>query len=169
MTDLKPARTNMTGGSIVDLDAIIAEPVYFKWNGKIHEIKPITVKEFLKYANANSKLLSSLQSDDKQPWETLASQYHSVIASVCDTISIDDVLKMEQPQVAALYQLIVDRITGTVDLGNGKKKTRLRLPIYKSMREALSRKDASSSGGPSKKFWSRLLAPISFFSATRGS
>jgi len=135
---------------VADLDAIIAEPIPFRFKGKIHLIKPIELEEYLKFANAQSDLMQTSEEDGSLPAKILAEKYHRVISAVCDTISLDDVLSMSQAQVAALYQLVIDAITGQVDKGDGKKK-RLKIPIYEYA-QASSLKSAAqhSVGRPNK-------------------
>lgn len=118
---------------VTDLDQILAEPVPFRFKGRIHYLKPVALDEFLKFTNAQMKMVEFLKSEDSGPQtaEDLAKKYHAVISSVCDTIKVKDILSMSQAQVAALFQLVVDRIAGQVDLGDGeKKKPRMRVPIY---------------------------------------
>lgn len=126
-----PARSNKSKATepIADLDAIIAQSVAFKYKGKIHTLKPMTLEEFLKFTNAQSALLTLLKDDQQLTPKALAESYLGVISSVCDTITLDDIMDMEQAQVAALYQLVIDLVTGQVDTGEGKKK-RQKLDIY---------------------------------------
>lgn len=137
---LWPTRTKATQniGPVADLDAIISEPVPFRFKGRIHYLKPMQLDEFLKFSNAQSTLIAALNAtaeDDKEKrlsGKRLAGMYHAIVASVCDTITLDDILSMEQAQVAALYQLVIDLVTGQVDpTGEGKKK-RQKLNLYES-------------------------------------
>jgi hypothetical protein len=125
---LWPTRTKQTA-PITDLDAIVAETVSFKYRGKVHQLKPMSLEQFLKFTNAQSELLASVNEDRLLTAKDLAEKYLGVISSVCDTITLDDILAMEQVQVAALYQLVIDLVTGQVDLGDSKKK-REKIPIY---------------------------------------
>lgn len=131
----RQAHRNRDIEPVTDLDALIAEPVPFRYNGKIHNIKPIALDEFLKFTNAQANLMDAIKKDDvKLTADDLAGRYHSVISSLCDTISLDDVRNMSQPQVAALYQLVIDQVTGQVNTGDGKKK-RMKIPLYQSAPE----------------------------------
>ena len=146
---LWPARTKKTAGvPITDLDAIIAEPVYFQLKGKIHELQPMSLESFLKFTNAQAALMNLAKEDGPMTAKSLANKYLSVISSVCSTITIDDILEMEQVQVAALYQLVIDLVTGQVDLGEGKKK-RLKIPIYEYAQASSLQNVPESSDGPS--------------------
>lgn len=118
---------------VTDLDVIVSEPVPFRYKGKIHYLKPMQLDEFLKFTNAQAHLMDAIRKDDVTlTGVQLAERYFAVISSVCDTIVLDDILNMEQAQVAALYQLVIDLVTGQVDHGDGKKK-RLKLPLFESV------------------------------------
>lgn len=129
---LWPARSQNFDGPVSDLDAIVAAPVSFRFKGKVHTLKPFSLAEFLLFTNAQAHLMQLIKDETGVTTQELASRYHKVISSVCSSITIDDILSMEQVQVAALYQLVIDMVTGQVDQGDGKKK-RMRLPIYDSV------------------------------------
>jgi len=139
---LWPARSKHVD-PVVDLDNLIAEKIAFKFKGKIHYLKPISLEEFLRFTNKNSEFLTSLKDDKEISAKELAMGYLGVINTVCESIGLDDIEEMEQAQIAALYQLIVDTVTGSVETGEGKKK-RLRLPIYHS-KQATSLQNAAGS------------------------
>lgn len=129
LSKLLPARPK-ANGPIADLDAIVAEAVPFKFQGRLHFIKPITLREFLKFTQANADFHARLTSDSKLTADELASEYEKVIQSVCDSITKKHILSMEQAQVAALYQLIIDAVTGQVATPDEGKKKRVKIPIY---------------------------------------
>ncbi len=149
MSKLWPSRTKHAEGVVADLDAIIAEPVPFKFRGKMHKLKPFSLAEYLKFVNAKMSLEQSMSSTDPLTAEQLATAYHAVIASVCDTITVKDIMSMEQVQVAALYQLVIDMVTGQVDVGDGKKK-RMRMDLYASAPHSSSPNAPESLDGAQK-------------------
>ncbi len=151
ISHLWPARSQkIDDGPVADLDAIIAEPVPFRFKGKIHTLKVIDLEHFLRYTNAQSNLMKAA-SDQGNPMtaKELAQKYFEVINPLCETISIIDIMSMEQVQIAALYQLITDLVTGQVDLGEGKKK-RQKIPIYDIARASSSQNVPVNSGGTQK-------------------
>lgn len=117
-------------GPIADLDEIIAKPVPFRFNGRIHQLDPITTEDFLLFSNAQAELMRVMQ-DKENPVSAkeLAKKIHRVFHSVCKTINLEDVENMQQAQIAALYQLVLDMVMGQVDFGEGKKK-RAKIPLY---------------------------------------
>ena len=118
---------------VTDLDVIVSEPVPFRYKGKIHYLKPMQLDEFLKFTNAQAHLMDAIRKEDvKLSAKELADRYFAVISAVCESITIDDIMNMEQAQVAALYQLVIDLVTGQVNQGEGKKK-RLKVPLYESV------------------------------------
>ena len=100
---------------VSDLDAMIAQPIAFRLQGKIHHLNPITVKEFFAYSNA---LLSIERLKEREVLkdEDMVNVYHGVIHSVCDSITKDDIKNMTHAQAAALLKLIIDHVTGKASL-----------------------------------------------------
>lgn len=103
-----------------DLDAIVANPVYFRLHGKNREIKPITTESYLVYVN-NLSLLYSMKDKDGLTTDELLTSYFNLVKSVCDDIEIDDIKKMSQQQIGALFQLILDTINGSAHADVEKK------------------------------------------------
>lgn len=96
---------------VSDLDAMVANPIAFRLHGKVHYLKPVTVKEFFAYANALAGL-ERLKSDEKLSDEQIVELYSQLIQSVCETVKADDVKLMTHAQATALLQLVIDHITG---------------------------------------------------------
>lgn len=156
---MMPARSN--ADVVTDLDAIVSESVSFRFNGKLHQIHPISLESFLRFSNAQTNLMAGLKDEAilKTPKE-LATRYFEMISSVCDSITLDDIQDMEQVQIAALYQLVLDIVTGQVDTGEGKKK-RKKLPIYESVVPSSLPSAQGSLAGRPKNLWQRLLGAFS--------
>lgn len=96
---------------VSDLDAMIAHPIAFRLHGKIHQIKPISVKEFYAFTNAIASI-TTLESDNKITTAQVIDLYTRIICSVCDSITRKDVELMTQAQCGALLNLIVEAVTG---------------------------------------------------------
>ena len=129
-----PARAKKQEGPVTDLDAIVAESVSFRFKGKIHTLHPVDMETFLKFTNAQSTLMRTLNGKENvlTP-QALAEKYFEVINPLCSSIQLKDIMDMEQVQIAALYQLIIDMVTGQVPGENDKKK-RQKINIYDSVR-----------------------------------
>lgn len=110
---------------ISDLDAMIAKPVGFKLHGRVHQINPIALEEFYKFANAWTRVVSWKESDSIKPDEYLDG-LTSLFSSVCPSINRQDVEKLTQAQAAGLFELILETVTGKAhtkpDIESGEKK-----------------------------------------------
>ena len=96
---------------VADLDRLESHSVGFRLHGKVHVIKPVKVKEFY---SAISKLsaFGVLQKKEKLTDDELNAKYLEIITALCDTITLKDVEDCTRPQIAGLFQLIVDSIMG---------------------------------------------------------
>lgn len=96
---------------VTDLDRLIEEKVGFKWHGKTHVIKPISTELFLKITNENGKL-EALRNIEGVDQKMVLDAYARIFGAVCDTITIHDVREMTYMQIANLFRLIVECVTG---------------------------------------------------------
>ena len=106
------AKPVSTAAVVSDLDALIAEPIAFRLHGEVHEIKPVSTVELLKFTNAFARLQTLNESSGTLTVADLVDAYTHVIASVCPTITREHVEGMTQSQVAALFQLVIESVMG---------------------------------------------------------
>lgn len=121
--NLKPTRQAKEEEThiVADLDAIDVRPAKFKWDGKIHEIRAVNTFEYLKVTEIFARMdMLSKRSDFTV--QELAEVYADLITSVCDTIKRDDVYKMTNQQIGALFQLILDQVSGRLTKYDAEKK-----------------------------------------------
>jgi len=119
---LRPASQSRVQKEMVsDLDAIIQKTITFRLLGRVHEIRPISTKSYLEYINALAAVIQLSDQDKVTPTE-LIQKYHALVSSVVDSISLSDVESMTQAQVGALFQLIMDTITGKSHVEGEKKR-----------------------------------------------
>ena len=107
---------------VSDLDKIVSETISFKLHGKTHLIKPVSAKQFFKYAQALAELHSI---EGQVPAKELIDHYHKMTSEIVPTITRDDIAKCNQPQVAGLFRLIIDTVTGyqkNKPIGEDEKK-----------------------------------------------
>lgn len=125
----KPARKVSLDESkiVVDLDRLVSEPIGFRLQGKVHLIKPLDNKTFLKVVNELAKL-DVLRSTPNPEMKVVIDGYTSLFQSVCDTITKQIVSDMNAHQIAALFQQIVDQITGRAFKSEAEKKNSLMTP-----------------------------------------
>lgn len=107
---------------VADLDALVADPVAFRFGGQTHVIQPITTLEFYRFLNAYYDAMETVKSSESKPAE-VKKAVHGVIESVCKTITRSHIDAMTQPQLHALIKLIIDVVAGRTDPEEEKKKT----------------------------------------------
>lgn len=107
------------GTLVSDLDKMVAEPVPFKWRGEIHFLKPITTKEFMQVSEGMAYLDKCMKEGKFNPHD-LVKGYARVFSSMCDTIGLKEVEDMTQAQIGALYNLVLETVTGKI---HAEKKT----------------------------------------------
>lgn len=105
---------------VSDLDAMVAHPVAFRLHGKVHSIKPISVKEFYAFTNAVISL-QALESAEQLTPSQVIDLYQRLIQSVCETVSRADIEQMTQAQCGALLNLIVECVTGKAQVEESKE------------------------------------------------
>lgn len=98
----------------MDVDEIITKSFNFRMHGKIHTIKPVHLDEFMKVSNAMAGLWATADKAST-PTEDLLKKYFEIIHAVCDTVTMDDLRKLELSQLGGLYQGVVDKISGKID------------------------------------------------------
>lgn len=116
---LRPAR-QINYEQVADLDAMLSEPVAFKLHGKQHVIRPLDVEQFMKLTGALTDIYA-LQKQKDVTAETLVDTYYALMHECCSSITREDIENMTQQQVAALFELVIETITGK--LFAEKKKT----------------------------------------------
>ena len=94
---------------VSDLDKILTETVSFKLHGKIFRISPITSKQFFKYTLALDSLHKISGEIDAQE---LINRYHDLMKQVIPEIEREDIAKCSQAQIAGLFRLVINTITG---------------------------------------------------------
>lgn len=108
-----------------DLDALVSEPVGFRFNGQVHTIKPIEAGELLILHEKFAQIQRLAEQKDVTADE-LVDLYVEVFTSLSPTLTRADVEKMTQRQLTALFTLALDSVTGKVFsevADRGEKKT----------------------------------------------
>ena len=109
---------------ISDLDSILSEPISFKLHGRVRVIRPVSTEEFLRFSNALAKLYDLQEKSGVTP-EELISRYFDLAKSIIEDISRKDIEDMAQVQIAGLFALLMDVVTGKAHADNEKKKKEL--------------------------------------------
>lgn len=98
---------------VADLDAIKAEPVLFVLHGKEFLIVPMDVVTFMSMLDEYMNLMDLKKLDSVTP-EQLVENYFKCFSKVIPDLTKKDISDMTQQQCAALYELVMDTITGRV-------------------------------------------------------
>lgn len=108
---------------VSDLDRLISKPIGFKLHGKNHAIKPMSTEHFLVVSNELGKIDAMMKkarvTDIAQ--DEIVEKYFKMFSSCVDTLEKDDLNKMTYPQIAALFQLILDCVNGKAQVESEKK------------------------------------------------
>ena len=98
---------------VADLDLIKSEPVGFYLFEKLHVIRPLSVEDFMDYVDKYVNLMD-LKNRTEVTAEELIEKYFQCFSKVIKTLTKEDIRNMSQQQCAALYELVMDTITGKV-------------------------------------------------------
>jgi hypothetical protein len=118
--DAKPVYAN--------LDKLTTDSLSFQLLGQIHYLKPVNVEEFYKYVNA-LVVFQDVSNKEDVTADEVAECFLQVFSSICDTITLDMVKKMNEMQIGALFALLKDHAYGVshnLTQEELKKKTRAR-------------------------------------------
>lgn len=123
----KPARSAAAGvDSVVrDLDALIAEPIPFRFSGEVHFIEPITTASLLILLDKFARF-DKIARDKALSVEHLVDSYLEIFSAACPTIKKHHVENMNQAQASALFQLIFDSCTGRAQSERVERKKKLK-------------------------------------------
>jgi hypothetical protein len=120
MNLFRPAREAAKAVVVADLDKLVSEQTAFRWDGKVHVIKPLATETFFKVCNELSRM-QDLAKREALTAKELVDAYSDLFASICDTIHRKDVESMSQAQVGALFQLVIDSVAGKSQVDEKKK------------------------------------------------
>lgn len=94
-----------------DLDKLVTESLKFRFNGEVHELKPLSAGQFYRVANALAAL-HSFNDKKELSQDEVVNAYYAVVSSVCDTIPKEAIYKMTSAQFGALYTMILEHVNG---------------------------------------------------------
>jgi len=99
---------------VSDFDKLVSEPVGFKFLGRVWKIKPVTNEIFMQVTLQYGKLVGFLQGEGELQGDALFEEYLKFIHPVCPEFKLEDLKKMNMPQLNALIGLIMKHLTGNV-------------------------------------------------------
>lgn len=130
---LRPARTQALDSVKIlsDFDSMVTEEVGFKFMGKIHILKPVSVENFMRITIAYRKLIDMLQKrsqgealTDKEVFQ----RYYDLIHPIVPTIQIDQIESMTLVMLNNLVNLVLRQISGDPTLYDSDQKKNPLIP-----------------------------------------
>lgn len=100
---------------ISDLDALISQPIGFKYLGKDHIIEPMTTENYIEVCQGlyDMDIVARRKEDDPEfEKDAIYAAYFRFIHSVCKTITLEDLKKAKIAQLHALIALIIKHVKG---------------------------------------------------------
>lgn len=109
---------------VADLDRLVSDSVGFRFKGQVHVIKPMSNKTFLGVLGQLASM-DELQKSGVRDRERVIEVYAGLFATVCDSITREDVDTMEPAQISLLFKEIMACVTGRAQIEMAEKKTPL--------------------------------------------
>lgn len=113
---LRPARASAEARGVevvTDLDALVSRSVAFRFQGETFEIKPLTTGETLAAYNAFSKV-DELAKKSRITGPEILDAYEAIFTTVCPSFKRRHLEKLMPSQLAALFNLVLETVTGRV-------------------------------------------------------
>lgn len=109
---LMPSRSEHTPVKVIaDLDALISQPIGFKYLGKDFIIDPMTTENFIQITKALHDMEVALKADGMDQ-DAIYLTYYNFIHALCKSITLSDIKKAALPQLHALMALLIKHIKG---------------------------------------------------------
>lgn len=120
---IKKKHTDIVVEVVSDLDRLISKPVGFRLLGRVHAIKPMSTEQFLVVSNELGKIDSLIRRarESGVSSDYAVDRYFKLFSACIDTITKEDLNKMTYPQIAALFQLILNCVNGKAQVEEEKK------------------------------------------------
>ena len=108
---------------VTNLDRLVAEPVGVMLLGKRRIVKPITTEQFLKLSRELAAIDMLRMKAQTEPLDEkeVVEKYSELFKIAVEPFSGDDMNKMTYPQMAALFQVILDCVGGKAQVEDEKK------------------------------------------------
>lgn len=110
------AQAKMDAEILCDLDAILTRPVGFRFMGEDHDLSPVDLETFFEFTSAFHRLMNAPEGK-KRTRDEINHDVTAMFQSVCPTVTLAMVSKMEIPQILALFSFIVDTVQGKTQAG----------------------------------------------------
>lgn len=105
---------------VSNLDAMVSAPVGVQLHGKIIKIRPMSTRNFAVVSAALAEMVTLKDKPDLTDADA-KKLYQQLFLDVVDDLTIEDIERMETPQILALYQIILDCYGGRAQVDAEKK------------------------------------------------
>jgi hypothetical protein len=116
----KEGSQKVRGDVAFDLDAVAARPMAFIYRGREHVIKPMTVEQFAQ-SQAILPILLKLYKTEELADEEVIDAYFQFFSFMCDTLTREDIAKMDRKQAEYLVTQLAKHIAGEELIEEQKK------------------------------------------------
>lgn len=98
---------------VTNLDAIKTRTIGFRFNGKIHKIKPLSIEKYAEATAAMAAIGELIMSKKRIKSEAqLLDAYQAIFSVICPSVTRDDLENMSVQQIGALYNTVLEHIMG---------------------------------------------------------
>jgi len=115
--NLKPSRRKYAPDTpvMMDLDALIAKPQTFRWQGQVYAVKPITTETFFRVVNQIAVVQKFGNATTSKDPDAFYRAYADLFETCIDGIGYEEVRRMQVSQIAALLQYVIDVVQGRTE------------------------------------------------------
>lgn len=107
---------------VTNLDAIKGRTIGFRFNGKIHKIKPLPVEKYIEATAAMAAIGELIANKKRVRTEAeLLDAYDAIFSVMCPSVSRADLEDMSVQQIGALYNTILQHVMGAEQFEAQKK------------------------------------------------
>lgn len=111
---------------VTNLDAIKSRTIGFRFNGKIHKIKPLPVDKYIEATFAMAGIADIVANKKKLKSESqLLDAYEGIFSILCPSVTRADLNNMSVQQIGALYNTVLEQIMGRDQFEAQKKSQSL--------------------------------------------
>lgn len=98
---------------VTNLDAIKTRTVGFRFNGKVHKIRPLSIEKYAEATAAMAAIGELVMSKKRIKSEAqLMDAYEAIFSVICPTVKRADLEDMSVQQIGALYNTVLEHIMG---------------------------------------------------------
>lgn len=98
---------------VTNLDAIKSRTIGFRFNGKIHKIRPLSIEKYIEATAAMAAIGELIASKKRITTEArVMDAYDAIFSVICPSVTRSDLENMSVQQIGALYNTVIEHIMG---------------------------------------------------------